>query len=571
MRGGWVAADPARLAAAAAFLAGPDAEGEATAAEILRMVMDGQEPAGLPVSVRDVTGPLRALVEELQGHAQDVATDEPLDPPPGFGGRLRPYQRAGLAWLARLTRLGLGGVLADDMGLGKTVQTLALLALEQSAPEPPAAPTLLVCPMSLVGNWEREAARFAPKLRVHVHHGAGRASGRALRGAAAEADLVITTYGLAQRDFSTLRQIAWHRVVADEAHHIKNTATLQSRAVRSLPARHRLALTGTPVENRLAELHAVLDFANPGLFGDAERFKERWSVPIERNASVRATAELRARTRPFLLRRLKSDPAVAAELPGKQEMTLLCNLTPEQAGLYRAVVNDLMRRVEQTTGRQRHGLVLAALTRLKQICDHPALYAGESGPGVRLEGRSGKLAALEDVLEQALAEGDSALCFTQYASFGSLLQPYLERRLGAPVLFLHGGVPERGRRDLVDRFQRSGSPSVFLLSLKAGGAGLNLTAASQVVHLDRWWNPAVEEQATDRAHRLGQRREVQVRRLVCVGTVEERVADMLEAKRALADAVIGSVGAGGDEWLAELSEEALREALSLAEEAVSEA
>jgi SNF2 family DNA or RNA helicase len=400
--------------------------------------------------------------------------------------------------------------------------------------------------------------------------------------------VVITTYGLVLRDFEALRAIRWHRVVADEANHLKNSATQQSRAVRALPARHRLALTGTPMENRLAELHAVLDFANPGLFGSAERFKERYAVPIERNASVAATAELRRRTRAFVLRRTKTDPAIALELPHKQEMTVLCNLTAEQAGLYQAVVQDLLRRVERLPDGERgaierKGVVLAALTRLKQICNHPAHYTGERGPSgpPRLEGRSGKLARLEEILEEAIAEGDRTLCFTQYTAFGSLLQPYLAERLDSEVLFLHGGMTKRQRDEAVDRFQDSDGPSVFVLSLKAGGRGLNLTAANQVVHVDRWWNPAVEEQATDRAFRLGQLRDVQVRRLVCVGTVEERVDAMIEAKRALADSVLGGgSGAGGrfgpgfgsaEGLIGELPLDALREVLALTEDAVSEA
>jgi non-specific serine/threonine protein kinase len=597
LRGRWVAADPERLAAAAAFLS-REGSGEMEASQVLGLMLDAREPAGLPVLAVEVEGRLRELIARLSGADAvadaDTAPDadapdpevpreapRPADPvvlPDGFAAELRPYQHDGVAWLAQLARLGLGGVLADDMGLGKTVQTLALLAAEYGAAAPPGAPTLVVVPMSLLGNWERECARFAPMLRVHVHHGARRGGAGRVRDAALGADVVLTTYGLAARDFTALRTVTWHRVVADEAQHLKNAATLQSRAVRALPAAHRIALTGTPVENRLADLHALLDFVNPGLFGTAEQFKERYSVAIERNASERATALLRRRTEPFVLRRVKTDPAIAAELPRKQEMTVLCNLTVEQAALYRAVVTRLLQRIKgfgYTRDLERRGSVLAALTRLKQICDHPALFTGEAARGgaVRLAGRSGKVALLEEILQEALAEGDSTLCFTQYAQFGKLLQPYLRRRLGCPVRLLHGGVPEPERRALVDGFQQAGEPSVFLLSLKAGGTGLNLTAANQVVHLDRWWNPAVEEQATDRAFRIGQRRDVQVRRLVCVGTVEERVDELLTAKRALADAVIGEglrADAGVLEVLTALSPDALADVLSLAVEAVSE-
>jgi len=577
-----VEADRAAIAAAAAFLSGEGARGTATAGELLRLALSGQEPgSGLPVLAAGGEGDVGELLRRVRSGAPEALSTEPVAVPPWFGTELRPYQRRGLDWLVFLARLGLGGVLADDMGLGKTVQTLALLAVEHPQSS---GPTLVVCPMSLVGNWQRECARFAPRLRVHVHHGAGRPSGRELRAAVAGAEVVITTYGLVLRDFAALRAVRWHRVVADEAHHLKNAATQQSRAVRALPATHRLALTGTPVENRLAELHSVLDFANPGLFGSAERFKERYSVPIERNSSPFATAELRRRTRPFVLRRTKGDPAIALDLPRKQEMTVLCNLTAEQAGLYQAVVDDLLRRMARLPdgdrGRiERKGLVLAALTRLKQICNHPAHYTGESGPSgpsglpgpPRLDGRSGKLARLEETLEEAVAEGDRVLCFTQFTAFGSLLRPYLAERLDSEVLFLHGGMSTRARDAAVDRFQDPDGPSVFLLSLKAGGRGLNLTAANQVVHVDRWWNPAVEEQATDRAFRLGQRRDVQVRRFVCVGTVEERVDAMIEAKRELADAVVGPGGGSGEGWIGHLPLDALREVLALTEDAVSEA
>ena len=452
VRGQWFEADPARIAAAAAFLA-EQAEGVMSAGELLRIALDGREPGtGLPILLAEADGRLGELLRRVRANAEEADGDrgdgtgplapEPVAVPADFRAQLRPYQQRGLSWLVFLTRLGLGGVLADDMGLGKTVQTLALLAVEHEAARqaglPSAGPTLVVCPMSLVGNWTRECERFAPSLRVYVHHGAGRSDGAELRHAVAGADVVITTYGLVQRDFAVLRSVAWYRVVADEAHHIKNAATLQSRAVRALPAVQRLALTGTPVENRLAELHSVLDFANPGMFGSAEGFKERYSVPVERNASVRATAELRLRTRPFVLRRSKTDPRIAADLPRKQEMTVLCNLTAEQAALYQAVVTDLLERIaraklDRANIMQRRGLVLAALTRLKQICNHPAHYAGEGGPlsRPRLAGRSGKLARLEEILEQTVAAGDRTLCFTQYTEFGALLQPYLAERLTA--------------------------------------------------------------------------------------------------------------------------------------------
>ncbi|MFE2724759.1 DEAD/DEAH box helicase [Kitasatospora sp. NPDC059327] len=550
LRGRWIEVDQAQLAAAVRFLA-DHGSGTMEPVELLRLAVDdGAVVDGLPVTAVHATGPIGELLAGAPADASRLP-----DLPQGFTGALRPYQRRGLAWLDALGRLGLGAVLADDMGLGKTVQTLALLALERERGA--VGPTLLVCPMSLVGNWQREAARFAPGLRVHVHHGVDRAAPDP------SADLVITTYGLVQRDTAELRRIHWRRIVADEAQHIKNPAARQSRALGSLRSGPRIALTGTPVENRLADLHAVLDFANPGLFGSAESFKERFAIPVEQSGNAEVAARLRRVSGPFLLRRSKNDPLIAQDLPAKQEFTVHCGLTAEQAGLYRAVVADLLQRLQGARGVERKGAVLAAIGRLKQVCNHPAQLLHD---GTEVGGRSGKVERLVEVLAEALAEGDRALVFTQYAEFGTMLQPYLSRRLGEEVLYLHGGVPKGRRDDLVERFAAPDGPRVFLLSLKAGGTGLNLSAANQVIHLDRWWNPAVEDQATDRAHRIGQRRDVQVRRLVCVGTVEERIADLIAAKRALADAVVG----GGEQWLAELSTERLRELLTLSADAIGE-
>ncbi|MGI8333339.1 DEAD/DEAH box helicase [Actinomadura scrupuli] len=553
VRGQWVEVDLERIAEAVAFLERENG-GTMPAGRVLRTALDPDASAGgLPVTRVVADGWLGDL---LSGQA-DLRL-EPVPVPPGFGATLRPYQERGLAWLAFLSRLGLGAVLADDMGLGKTPQTLALLAAEH-----PSGPTLLICPMSLVGNWQRETAKFAPMLRAHVHHGARRLSGAGLEREIQGADLVITTYATAQRDHEALRSIRWRRIILDEAQHIKNSATRQATAIRSLPAEHRIALTGTPVENRLADLHAVLDFANPGLFGSAAGFRERYAVPIEQHGDAAAAAALRRRTGPFILRRLKTDPAIARDLPEKQEMTVMCNLTAEQAGLYQAVVTDMVSQVENSSGIQRKGLVLSTLGKLKQICNHPAQFLRDGSP---LAGRSGKVARLEEILEEALAEGDKTLCFTQYAEFGALLRDHLTERLGREVLFLYGGVPKHAREEMIARFQAASGPSVFLLSLKAGGTGLNLTAATQVIHVDRWWNPAVEQQATDRAFRLGQRRNVQVRKFVCVGTVEERIDQMIHSKRDLAESAVGT----GEDRLTELSTAALRELVALSADAVSE-
>jgi hypothetical protein len=557
LRGQWVELDDRHLQAALKFLErSQDRSGTMTAAEAL---LDGLGEADdeLPVVGVDADGWLGDL---LSGQADRRLA--PVPTPPSFRGELRPYQERGLAWLSFLGDLGLGAILADDMGLGKTAQTLALLSKQDNTD-----PTLVVCPMSLVGNWQREAERFTPDLNLHVHHGADRLSGEELSAALATADLVITTYGLAARDQEALSQVEWARVVCDEAQNIKNAATRQARAVRALPAQARIALTGTPVENRLSDLWSIMEFVRPGLLGPAERFRARFAVPIERNGDEEAADRLKRITGPFILRRLKTDKTIISDLPDKLEMKVWCNLTPEQASLYQATVSDMMARIEAAEaageGMERRGLVLATMAKLKQVCNHPAHLLGD---GSRLDGRSGKLARLEEICDEVISDGDKALCFTQYAEFGRILQPYLASRLGCPVLYLHGGTSKRQRDAMVAEFQDSAEPALFLLSLKAGGTGLNLTAASHVIHIDRWWNPAVEQQATDRAFRIGQRKDVQVRKFVCVGTLEERIDAMIEEKKALAERIVGT----GEGWLTELSTADLRQVVTLSPEAVSE-
>ncbi|GLY48902.1 DEAD/DEAH box helicase [Lentzea sp. NBRC 102530] len=557
VRGQWVQVDQKRLAAGLAFL--KRGGGQMTAAEVMLHSGLTEADESLPLPLVDVEAD-GWLGDLLTGKADEQL--EPVDPPENFGARLRPYQQRGLAWLAFLDKIGLGACLADDMGLGKTVQLLALEALNRANGKRP--PTLLICPMSVVGNWQREAARFTPELKVHVHHGADRLDGDALREAVESNDLVLTTYSLAARDADALADLTFDRVVLDEAQNIKNSATRQSQAVRQLKARHRVALTGTPVENRLAELWSIMDFANPGVLGTVNTFRARFAVPVERHNDQDAAARLRKITNPFVLRRVKTDPRIISDLPDKVEMRQLCNLTPEQASLYQAVVNDMLEKIEEADeGIERRGLVLATMSKLKQVCNHPAHFLGD---GSRVAGRSGKLARLEEVLEEVLAEGDKALCFTQFTEFGSMLVPYLAARFDTEVLFLHGGTSKAARDRMVERFQDKRGPSLFLLSLKAGGTGLNLTAANHVIHLDRWWNPAVEDQATDRAFRIGQQRNVQVRKFVCIGTLEERIDAMIEEKRALAQLVVGA----GENWLTELSTAQLRDLLSLSGEAVGE-
>jgi SNF2 family DNA or RNA helicase len=562
VRGQWVELDDRHLKAALKFLEGKRS-GTMTAAEALGTALGTDGRLGdLPLAEVDADGWLGDL---LSGQADERLASVEL--PAGFRGTLRPYQQRGLAWLSFLGRLGVGAVLADDMGLGKTVQLLAVLWAERVehalVRDDSVSPTLLICPMSLVGNWQREAERFTPELTVHVHHGADRLAGAELAAAVAGADLVITTYQTAVRDLAALSEVGWSRVVCDEAQAIKNHLSQQAKAVRSLRGASRIALTGTPVENQLSELWSIMEFVNPGVLGTAKSFRERYALPIERFGSQDAARELRRVTQPFVLRRLKTDKSIISDLPDKQEMKVWCNLTQEQASLYAATVTDMLSRIDGASDDiTRRGLVLATMAKLKQVCNHPAHLLGD---GSRLPGRSGKLALLEELCEEIAAEGDKALCFTQYAEFGRMLQPYLSARIGCPVLFLHGGTAKKQRDAMVARFQEADEPVLFLLSLKAGGTGLNLTAANHVIHVDRWWNPAVEDQATDRAFRIGQRRDVQVRKFVCVGTLEERIDAMIEQKKALAEQIVGT----GESWLTDLSTAALREVLTLAPEAVS--
>ncbi|MET9257399.1 DEAD/DEAH box helicase [Streptomyces sp. NPDC003717] len=489
------------------------------------------------------TGALAALRDRL------TAGVAPAEPPAGLAATLRDYQLRGLAWLDLMTSLGLGGCLADDMGLGKTV-TLIALHLKRARTEP----TLVVCPASLLGNWQREITRFAPGVPVRRFHGADRTLAGLTGG------FVLTTYGTMRSAAAELAEQPWGLVVADEAQHVKNPYSATAKALRTLPSPARVALTGTPVENNLSELWALLDWTTPGLLGPLKSFRARHARAVENGEDEEAVRRLARLVRPFLLRRRKSDPGIVPELPPKTESDHPVPLTREQAALYEAVVRESMLAIEAAEGMGRRGLVLKLLTSLKQICDHPALFLKEDPSGAapdRLAGRSGKLALLDELLDTVLAEDGSALVFTQYVGMARLLAAHLSAR-AVPVELLHGGTPVPERERMVDRFQ-SGATPVLLLSLKAAGTGLNLTRAGHVVHFDRWWNPAVEEQATDRAYRIGQTQPVQVHRLITEGTVEDRIAEMLHAKRALADAVLGA----GESALTELTDRELSDLVSL--------
>ncbi|AXB43862.1 DEAD/DEAH box helicase [Amycolatopsis albispora] len=524
LRGQWVRADSLLLARLRAARS-PMSEAEAVAAALAGSVeVDGEECEFVPPSV--LTGLLTRLRE---------APEAEVGPPPGLHGKLRPYQLRGLAWLARMTELGVGGCLADDMGLGKTIQLIALHLHRRGD-----GPTLVLCPASLLGNWEREFARFAPSVPVRRFHG-----GRRSLGGLAEDEVVLATYGVLLRDRQALATVDWGLIAADEAQQVKNALSKTARELRRLPSSARVALTGTPMENRLADLWSILDWTTPGLLGNAEQFRQRYARPIERHADQSRTDQLAALVRPFLLRRRKTDPDIAPELPAKTESDLFVPLTREQVTLYEAVVRENLAAIQQSTGITRRAQVLKLLTELKQICNHPAQYLKEPGA---LDGRSGKLAAFDELLTVMLEAGEQVLVFSQYVAMCRLLEGWLRER-GLPVQLLSGSVPVGERDRMVRRFQ-AGEVPVFLLSLKAGGVGLNLTRATQVIHYDRWWNPAVEDQATDRAHRIGQDRPVQVHRLITEGTVEERVATLLARKRALTDSILGT----GEDWLTSLTD-----------------
>ncbi len=562
MRAGhrWVRIDPAGLRRARQLLDEQLARPTVGAVDLLRLAAghspDGETAVELvarPVVDVAPTGDrspepdsnwIRSLIEGLPDERLEEVGESAE-----FVGELRHYQRRGLGWMQFLARVGLGGCLADDMGLGKTATTLAHL-VERPGPH------LVVCPLSVVHNWESESRRFTPGLSVVVHHGPGRQQGDPALFGLADANLVITTYGLLPRDVDALSAIDWTTVVLDEAQMVKNPSTKAARAVRRLGAAQKLALTGTPVENRLSELWAILDACNPGLLGSQKNFREQYAGPIERNSDPDAAARLRTLTQPFVLRRTKADRRLLPDLPDKIEQIAYAQLTKEQAVLYQQVVDQLLVDAKETEGMQRRGRVLAALTRLKQICNHPAHALKD---GSRLVGRSGKLNRFDELVDELLDLDERALVFTQFREMGELLQVHVRDRFSIAAPFLHGGVSKTARDRMVADFQSGDAPPLLLVSLKAGGTGLNLTAASQVIHYDRWWNPAVEDQATDRAWRLGQQRTVNVHKLVCQGTVEERIGQVIDEKRAIADAVIGT----GEAWLSELSTEDLADLVLL--------
>jgi hypothetical protein len=509
------------------------------------------EVRGLAVDVGDPSG---GGLQELVGRLRAPELLAPAEPPAEFQGELRPYQKVGLGWLTRTRGLGLGALLADDMGLGKTVQVIAYLLDRTDGVRQPA---LIVCPTSVLGNWQRELRRFAPGLHVHIHHGPDRTRDpAALEGW----DVVLTSYALLPRDRRMLTEAEWRVLVLDEAQAVKNPLTHAAQTARQVNAGHRVALTGTPVENRLDDLWSIMHILNPGLLGTRTGFRRLIASPIERRAEPEAEEALVRMTRPFLLRRRKVDPDVLPDLPPRQDSTEYCTLTVEQAALYQATIDAMMADVRGAAGIERRGHVLALITRLKQVCNHPLHALGRPGA---LTGRSGKLDRLTEMLSEALAEGDSALVFTQYAVMGGLLSGHVERELEVERLYLDGSTPRTERERIVERFQEpNGDPRVLVMSLRAGGLGLNLTAANHVFHFDRWWNPAVEDQASDRAHRIGQTRVVQVHKMVCAGTIEERIDELIAGKRDLASRIVDR---GVESALSELGDDELADLVALRE------
>jgi SNF2 family DNA or RNA helicase len=568
INGEWVELRSPDIKTAQAFFASRKEQMSLSLEDALRLSSgDTQVIEKLPVVSFEASGALQELIGALANN-QALA---PLPTPQGFQGQLRPYQERGAAWLAFLERWGLGACLADDMGLGKTIQFIAFLLhlKEQDALE---SPTLLVCPTSVLGNWEREVKKFAPKLKVLQYHGDKRPKGKAFIEAAKKHDLVITSYSLIHRDVKSLQGITWQSIVLDEAQNVKNPEAKQSQAVRQLETNFRVALTGTPVENRLQELWSILDFLNPGYLGNKQFFQRRFAMPIEKYGDAASLNQLRSLVQPFILRRLKTDRDIIQDLPEKQEMTVFCGLTTEQATLYQQVVEESLQEIDSATGLQRRGMILALLVKLKQICNHPAQYLKTTTLD---KYNSAKLQRLDEMLEEILAEGDAygtakagrALIFTQFAEWGKLLKPHLETKLGREILFLYGSTSKKQREEMIDRFQNDPQgPPIMLLSLKAGGVGLNLTRANHVFHFDRWWNPAVENQATDRVFRIGQTRNVQVYKFVCTGTLEEKIHDMIESKKQLAEQVVGA----GEDWLTELDTDQLRNLLLLDRSSVIE-
>jgi SNF2 family DNA or RNA helicase len=557
-RGQWIELDRDKMGQMLAFWQAQEeqASDEMTLRDLLQVAAEAGE---------EVEWDHDPLVQDMLSKLHDKSAFAPIEDPPGLCGALRDYQRRGVAWLQYLERLGLGACLADEMGLGKTIQVIARLLTErdEAAGRPP---TLLIAPTSVLGNWRREIERFAPALRTLLHHGSARIRDeRAFAVACRTCDVVLTSFTLARLDSTLLRSIQWHRIVVDEAQNIKNPASVQTRAITKLAATHRLALTGTPVENRLRDLWSIFNYFSPGYLGKETQFRKAFEAPIQKENDPVQAAALKRLIEPFILRRVKTDKRIIDDLPDKIEQRVFCTLTPEQASLYEAVVKDVAEQLDAAAGIQRKGLILATLLRLKQICNHPAHFL-QDGSAFSAE-RSHKLQRLSEMVEEVIASGESLLIFTQFTEVGAALDRYMAHALHCHTYYLHGGTNAAKRDRMIREFQDSTTaPSVFVLSLRAGGVGLTLTKANHVFHFDRWWNPAVEDQASDRAFRIGQRKNVFVHKFVTMGTLEDRIDAMIEEKKRLSSAIV----AADESWLTELDNETFKQLIALQHSAILE-
>ncbi|MDD5298821.1 MAG: SNF2-related protein [Rhodocyclaceae bacterium] len=544
-KGGYVYLDPNEIERLRAQLARPP---ELSGAELMRVALAG-DYAGAPVGLDEAAR--RILAELLE------SGDVPL--PLALQATLRPYQQRGYAWLYRNARLGLGSVIADDMGLGKTLQVITTLQKLKEDGNLAEARALVIVPTSLLTNWQKEIARFAPDLSVAVFHGAKRelAQHAGESGVGARPDVLLTTYGIARSEAAALKRLSWRVVVVDEAQNIKNPATAQTKAVKAIPATTFIAMSGTPVENRLSEYWSIMDFANRGFLGKLTQFVREYAVPIQTHHDQQVVQRFRRVTAPFLLRRLKSDKTIISDLPDKIEQNQYCTLSKAQTALYESVVQEGLRTISgESDTFKRQGLVLQMILALKQICNHPAQYLKQGQGDASL---SGKAERFLELVEDIHASHGKVLVFTQFREMGELLCGWLRQEHGREPLFLHGGLTRAKRDAMVERFQNDRTERVFILSLKAGGTGLNLTAAANVIHYDLWWNPAVEAQATDRAYRIGQQQNVQVHRLITRATFEERINDMIQSKRALADLTVGV----GEQWIGNLGGKELEDLFTL--------
>lgn len=537
--------------------------------EVMRMYLSAPtEDREMSAADPDAPQPLSIEVELNQhllmmiNRLQETAHIPMMEQPSTFRGTLRNYQLKGSSWLLFLRQFGLGACLADDMGLGKTVQFITyLLHLKQIGET--SSPSLLICPTSVIGNWQKELERFAPSLNVFIHYGTHRRKKDAFVPAIRGADLVITSYALSHLDEEELSSVTWNAVCLDEAQNIKNAYTKQASAVRDLRAQHRIALTGTPIENRLSELWSIFDFLNPGYLGSLGEFTQRFVLPIERDRDRMLVIQVQRLIQPFLLRRVKTDPHIQLDLPEKNERKEYVPLTAEQGALYETAIADMFARMENASPMERRGLILTTLTRLKQLCDHPALILNEIATPNEAR-RSHKVQRLLELVEEIREKGERCLIFTQFIEMGNMLQRILTKSGYGPVFFLNGSTKKEKRDEMIARFQNATLPdhergTVFILSLRAGGIGLNLTEANHVIHIDRWWNPAVENQATDRAYRIGQKRNVQVYKFISLGTIEERIDEMMERKLSLSNQIVGT----GENWITELSTAELRDLFAL--------